>query len=330
MISHYAGEFACQACLYLYKTKDYVVAERQNIATASSGPFITGRPEISGFVVEREEREMWTAGLVRRTVGLTASTASRRWCRGITAEPSPTPETAKKHMRMENVEEMKKKLQSVAEKEVMAYKDLLEASEKMGIANSLDEARAFARVLDDAGLVLIFRNSVYLHPDKVVDRIRKAVPLALTPEDDPTREEFKKLKILKEEIDVEAHKQVRRILWCGLAYSVVQVGVLFRLTFWEFSWDVMEPITFFTTATGLIVGYGYFLITSRDPSYQDLMKRLFLFRQRKLLDKYGFDVGRFRELETRRCSRHGSCHASASIKNRVGLDLDLDDALHTD
>ncbi|XP_010533489.1 PREDICTED: uncharacterized protein LOC104809264 [Tarenaya hassleriana] len=89
--------------------------------------------------------------VVRRTVGLAASRASRRWCRAITAEPSTMLETAKKQMRMENVEEMKKKLQSMAEKEEMAYKDLLEASEKMGIANSLDEARAFASVLDDAG-----------------------------------------------------------------------------------------------------------------------------------------------------------------------------------
>ena len=106
-----------------------------------------------------------------------------------------------------------------------------------------------------------------------------------------------------------------------------QVGLFFRLTFWEFSWDVMEPIAFFTTTTGLIIGYAYFLITSRDPTYQDLMKRLFLNRQRKLFKKYNFDCERFKELQ-RKCKIQPD--AAASIRNRVGVDLELEDALHRD
>ncbi|CAA7044971.1 unnamed protein product [Microthlaspi erraticum] len=94
-----------------------------------------------------------------------------------------------------------------------------------------------------------------------------------------------------------AHQQVRKILWCGLGYSVVQIGLFIRLTFWEFSWDMMEPLTFFATANGRIVGYAYFLLTSRDPTYQDFMKMLFLSRQMKLLKSRKFDVERFKVLE---------------------------------
>ncbi|XP_010544122.1 PREDICTED: calcium uniporter protein 6, mitochondrial-like [Tarenaya hassleriana] len=239
-----------------------------------------------------------------------------------------TVEEAKKLMRLVNVEDLKKKLLGMADTEVVPYDALLEESQRIGIARSLDEAHAFARVLDDAGVVLIFRGKVYLHPDKVVGLVRRAIPMALTHEDDPMREEFDKLKNMKEEIDVLAHKQVRKILWCGLAYSVAQIGLFFRLTFWEFSWDVMEPIAFFATATGIIVGYGYFLVTSRDPSYQDFLKRLFISRQRKLLKRYKFDVERYKELE-RKC-KTSSCHAAASIRNRVGLEIDLEDSLHKD
>lgn len=160
-----------------------------------------------------------------------------------------------------------------------------------------------------------------------MDLVRRAVPLALAPEDDPTRDELKRLQEKKEEIDVLAHKQVRRILWTGLGLAVVQVGLFFRLTFWEFSWDVMEPIAFFTTTTGIVIGYAYFLFTSRDPTYQDLMKRIFLNRQRKLFKKHNFDVGRLKELQ-KKCKT--PLDASASIRNRVGLELDLDDALHKD
>ncbi|MCI04294.1 coiled-coil domain-containing protein 109A, partial [Trifolium medium] len=71
----------------------------------------------------------------------------------------------------------------------------------------------------------------------VVDLIRRAVPLALTSDDDPMREELKELQDKKKEIDVLAHKQVRRLLWSGLGFGVCTVGLFFRLTFWEFSWD---------------------------------------------------------------------------------------------
>ena len=35
------------------------------------------------------------------------------------------------------------------------------------------------------------------------------------------------------------------VLWGGLAGVMAVWGVCFRLTFWELSWDVMEPITYF-------------------------------------------------------------------------------------
>ena len=120
-----------------------------------------------------------------------------------------------------------------------------------------------------------------------------------------------------------AHKQVRRILWSGLGLGIGTVGFFFRLTFWEFSWDVMEPVAFFTTTTGLIIGYAYFLMTSRDPTYQDFMKRLFISRQRKLFTKKNFDVERFRELQIK-CKTPLDCNTT--LKNRVGVDLDLEDA----
>lgn len=230
---------------------------------------------------------------------------------------------AKRLMRLVNVEALKKNL-GTEDKEVILYRELLEACQSIGLAKTPEEAVTFAEVLDQAGVVLLFRDKVYLHPDKVVDLVRRAVPIALMPDDDPSRDELKKLQARKEEIDLLAHKQVRRILWTGLGLSVFQVGLFFRLTFWEFSWDVMEPIAFFTTTTSIVLGYAYFLFTSRDPTYQDLMKRLYLRRQKKLFKKYSFDVDRFVELQ-KKC--RSPLDASTSIKNRVGVDLDLEDAL---
>lgn len=227
-------------------------------------------------------------------------------------------------MRLVNVEALKKNLGTEG-KEVATYRELLEACESMGVAKSRDEAEAFVKVLDEAGVVLVFRDKIYLHPDKVVDLVRKAVPLALTPKSDPDREELKSLIAKKEELDKLAHKQVRHILWTGLGASILQVGLFFRLTFWEFSWDVMEPIAFFTTATGIVIGYAYFLLTSRDPTYQDFMERLFMSRQRKLIKKYKFDMDKYIKLQ-KRCK----CPLDGHIipKHRYGIDLDHQDAFH--
>lgn len=148
--------------------------------------------------------------------------------------------------------------------------------------------------------------------------MKKAIPLVLTSEADPRREELKQLQKAKDHIDILAHKQVRQILWSGLGFFVAQTSVFFRLTFWEFSWDVMEPVAFFTTTSGLIVGYAYFLFTSRDPTYQDLMKRLYLSRRRKLIQKHKFDINRFLELQK---------HCKCPLEHIDGLELDETDKI---
>lgn len=73
---------------------------------------------------------------------------------------------AKRLMRLSNVEALKEKL-GKEEREVMPYDELLKLCLTMGVVKSADEAAAFARVLDDAAVVLLFRDKVYLHPDKV-------------------------------------------------------------------------------------------------------------------------------------------------------------------
>ena len=45
----------------------------------------------------------------------------------------------------------------------------------------------------------------------------------------------------------------------GLAFLIVQWGMLARLTFWELSWDVIEPITYFLGSGSTILFYCYFM-----------------------------------------------------------------------
>lgn len=73
---------------------------------------------------------------------------------------------AKKLIRLVNVEALKRKL-GMENQEVIRYNDLVDACEGMGVARTKEDVVAFTKALDDAGVVLLFRDKVYLYPDKV-------------------------------------------------------------------------------------------------------------------------------------------------------------------
>lgn len=51
--------------------------------------------------------------------------------------------------------------------------------------------------------------------------------------------------------------------WIGLGLMGVQFGVLARLTWWEYSWDIMEPVTYFVTYGTAMAAYAYFVLTKQ-------------------------------------------------------------------
>ena len=45
-----------------------------------------------------------------------------------------------------------------------------------------------------------------------------------------------------------------------------QFGFLARLTWWEYSWDIMEPVTYFVTYGTSLIMYAYFVLTREVSS----------------------------------------------------------------
>lgn len=58
-----------------------------------------------------------------------------------------------------------------------------------------------------------------------------------------------------------ADKRSNWLAWAGLGLMSVQFGILARLTWWEYSWDIMEPVTYFVTYGTVIATYAYFVVT---------------------------------------------------------------------
>merc|ERR1719373_60651 len=82
-----------------------------------------------------------------------------------------------------------------------------------------------------------------------------------------------------------------------LAYMVFQWSALARLTWWEYSWDIMEPVTYFITYGTSIAGYAYFLLTRQEYLYPDAADRQRLMIFHKKAKKHRWDVEKYNKIK---------------------------------
>lgn len=113
---------------------------------------------------------------------------------------------------------------------------------------------------------------------------------------DSMRKEFEEMERKKSAIDNKADAMVRLELWGGLGFLVVQTVAFMRLTFWELTWDVMEPICFYLTSMYFMAGYTFFLRTSKEPSFEGFYQARFSSKQKRLMKLHNFDIERYNEL----------------------------------
>ncbi|CAN8284053.1 unnamed protein product [Cochlearia groenlandica] len=211
-----------------------------------------------------------------------------------------TVEDTKKLLRAAQMETVKTKLRETG-RSWMTYGEFIavccEASSSSSSTDP-DLGSRIAKMLDDSLNVIVLGDSVCIRPDQVTKSIEGLLPLPkIFAPNDPRRIEFKELEAEKAVIDVKAHSLVRRELWAGLGYLILQTAGFMRLTFWELSWDVMEPICFYVTSVYFMAGYAFFLRTSKEPSFEGFYQSRFEAKQRKLMNRYEFDFERYCELK---------------------------------
>lgn len=66
---------------------------------------------------------------------------------------------------------------------------------------------------------------------------------------------------MRTEIELVAQRRSNWLAWAGLGLMSVQFGILARLTWWEYSWDIMEPVTYFVTYGTAMACYAYYVLT---------------------------------------------------------------------
>ncbi|TYJ35047.1 hypothetical protein E1A91_A05G209900v1 [Gossypium mustelinum] len=220
---------------------------------------------------------------------------------GIT-QPRPLPmdarakvsvEDARKLLRASQIQKLKAKLREIPKSSISYYEFVQICLDGCG-----NEAQGLelAKVLDHSGNVIVLGNVVFLRPEELAKSMESMISESMALPDDPRRKELEEMGKQKAEIDKKAKAQVRGELYCGLGFLLLQTLGFMRLTFWELSWDVMEPICFFVTSLHFASAYGFFLTTSTEPSFEGYFQRRFKTKQRKLIKAHSFDIEKYNKL----------------------------------
>lgn len=204
-----------------------------------------------------------------------------------------TVDDARKLLRLSQMEKLKLKLRET-QKNSISYNEFV----RICVDSCENESQGveFAKSLDQSGDVIVLGSIVFLRPEQVAKSMESIISETVATPNDPRRKVLEKMEKQKAIIDQKAKALVRRELYCGLGFLTVQTLGFMRLTFWELSWDVMEPICFFVTSLHFALAYGFFLRTSTEPTFDGYCHRRFKSRQKKLMRAHNFDEEKYHHL----------------------------------
>ncbi|XP_060525828.1 calcium uniporter protein, mitochondrial [Cylas formicarius] len=111
------------------------------------------------------------------------------------------------------------------------------------------------------------------------------------------QQEIQPLEEKRLELELVAHKKNNWLVWAGLGLMSAQFGILARLTWWEYSWDIMEPVTYFVTYGTAMACYAYFVLTKEEYVLTDIKDRQHLLVLHGKAKKLGVDLDRYNHLK---------------------------------
>jgi hypothetical protein len=111
------------------------------------------------------------------------------------------------------------------------------------------------------------------------------------------RESAQPLNELHHQLANKAIRRLKWIQWGILAAMSFQTGVLFRLVWIDYSWDIMEPFTYFISYSAVFMAYCYYVLRRHDMKYMNMADYFYLKILHRLLRKKNFDLARYNALK---------------------------------
>ncbi|MCD7459365.1 hypothetical protein HAX54_040724 [Datura stramonium] len=200
---------------------------------------------------------------------------------------------AKKILKISQLEKVKSRLREIPMNSI-SYSEFVEICNEF--SSNREQSLDFAKMLDESGSVIVLGDVVFVRPHQVAKSMDKIISESIASPNDPRRKELEDMEKQKNLIDQKAQSLVKGELYCGLGFLVLQTLGFMRLTFWELTWDVMEPICFFVTSLHFALAYGFFLRTSKEPTFEGYFQRRFKVKQKKLMKTHNFDLEKYNKL----------------------------------
>jgi len=193
-------------------------------------------------------------------------------------------------------------------RERITKKEYIQICEKCGINEK--NALELLNKLHDLGIVFYFpdnRNThdfVMIKPQKAIQAVYSSFGMDKLYEDEIKDKiqqlivALKPLEEIKSQLDIKANRYGNMTIWSLMGFPVAQFVVLARAVWWEYSWDVIEPMTYFINLGNIIFWLFIFNITKSEFSYQSLRARFVQKRAVKLYMKNNFDIQKFESLQS--------------------------------
>ena len=177
----------------------------------------------------------------------------------------------------------------------------LNAEEASVLLKSLESAGVVVRITTPADLA----STLFLRPDEGLLRAVSSnlgIPYTTVNQERLDRLQRmldKKLAFLipaqlqKEELDRSARRATHRTMALMLAYLAVQNGLFIYGTFVMYSWDIMEPITYFWGQSFMLLCFAYFIKSEQQWGFSGVQERLVDAKRRRRYRREGFDIDKF-------------------------------------
>jgi len=102
----------------------------------------------------------------------------------------------------------------------------------------------------------------------------------------------------KIELDRKAYRFSDLVLFGGLGAFAAQYAFLARLTWWDFNWDIMEPVTYFITSGTALLAMFYFVLAKQEYTFENVRDGV---ARKRMATTYWrsakFDVEKYFDLE---------------------------------
>lgn len=108
-------------------------------------------------------------------------------------------------------------------------------------------------------------------------------------------------------------------VWGGLLAMGAQFGFLARLVWWDYSWDIMEPVTYFVTYGTAIAMYAYFVCVKQEYNFDSAADRIKLRSFHKAAKRSKLDIDRYNAIQ----NQMKEIENNLTTLNNVGALLDV-------